>query len=79
MRNFNKGTKDIQYLLMAITGLKDHILPEKRLSSVPSGAPTQLANLSNRKQEEPLDQTNYLHPKKPPARMSIYPVRIVGG
>lgn len=55
-------------------GLKDHVLPQKRLSSVPQGEQTQLGKLSKRKQEEPLDQSNYLHPKIPTARMSINPL-----
>jgi len=55
-------------------GLKDHVLPQKRLSSVPQGTQTQLGKLSKRKQEEEaLDQSNYLHPKKPTARMSKDP------
>jgi len=60
MRNFNKG-------------LKDHVLSEKRLSSVPpQAAQTPLGKLTKRKQEEePVDQSNYLHPKKPTARMTI--------
>jgi hypothetical protein len=54
-------------------GLKEHVISEKRLSSNPPAGPsTQLARLSRRKleEEDPVTEDNYLHPKKPPARMS---------
>jgi hypothetical protein len=39
----------------------------------PGGTSTQLGKLSRRQREEDevMDQANYLHPKKPSARMSI--------
>jgi hypothetical protein len=55
-------------------GLKEHVIAEKRLSAnPPGGPPTQMTRLTRpkREEEEPLAEDNYLHPKKPPARMSM--------
>jgi len=61
MMNFNKG-------------LKDHVNSEKRLSGNANGG-TQLGKLSKRTRrsddDAPIDETNYLHPKIPTARMTI--------
>lgn len=64
--------------MLTIKGLKDHLFGGKRISVVKaSTSPTTLGRLSRRKFEEtkPLDE-NYLHPKKPEARMSNIPPRL---
>jgi hypothetical protein len=65
--------------MLTIKGLKDHLFGGKRISvAQTSTSPTTLGRLSRRKFEEtkPLDQNNYLHPKKPEARMSNFPPRL---
>lgn len=57
-------------------GLKDHVISEKRNSTgQPAAQPQQLSKLSRRKRDEEniVTEDNYLHPKKPPARMSMLP------
>jgi len=60
--NFNKG-------------LKEHVLKSEKRVSVgqSSSIPTPLGKLSrrNREEDDQLDETNHLHPKKPSARMTI--------
>lgn len=59
------------WLVLSTTGLKDHIVSEKRLSSTGAGgAVVPMGKLSRRRQDEdPVDPTNYLHPKIPSSRM----------
>ena len=58
-----------------LVGLKEHVLKSEKRVSVgqSSSIPTPLGKLSrrNREEDDQLDETNYLHPKKPSARMSI--------
>jgi hypothetical protein len=58
-----------------MVGLKDHVLKSEKRVSVGqnSSIPTPLGKLPrrNREQEDQLNETNYLHPKKPSTRMSI--------
>ncbi len=81
MRNFKKGNMRVITSNLIYLGLKDHVISEKRLSSnPPGGPPTQLARLSRRKpeDEELVTEENYLHPKKPPSRMSmLYLLKII--
>jgi hypothetical protein len=76
MRNFNKGILRIPSKLTYAIGLKDHVISEKRNSASPPGVqPQQPSRLSRRKRDEEniVTEDNYLHPKKPPARMSMLP------
>jgi len=59
------------WVVLSTTGLKDHIVSEKRLSSTGTGgAALPMGKLSRRRQDEdPVDPTNYLHPKIPSSRM----------